>query len=191
MIKFYFLFLLVGLISCSSDEGEVNDDETSASAKEFYLDDTFVQDYGVFYHKEEPFTGTVLDTFENGELELRIVYLDGQENGLSQKWYANGQICWENNYLKGKKEGNQQSWWSNGQIKYEGSSRLDLKEGEQLSWHQNGVMAEAKYYTDGREDGNQKSWNSEGKLISNYTFKNGKRYGIVGRQDCYSVIEAE
>ena len=39
----------------------------------------------------------------------------------------------------------------------------------------------------GYEEGKQKFWNEEGRVINNFTVKNGKLYGVIGRYDCMSV----
>ena len=64
----------------------------------------------------------------------------------------------------------------------------DLLEGEQVSFHENGREAELRHYRGGREEGLQRLRDPEGRVLANYTFRRGRRYGIVGRFDCISMV---
>lgn len=38
----------------------------------------------------------------------------------------------------------------------------------------------------GVEDGCQRSWGFNGEIKANYSVKDGQRYGMIGRKECYT-----
>ena len=65
----------------------------------------------------------------------------------------------------------------------------DKYEGAQLSYFPNGNRWQILNYKNGYEEGKQKSWNESGRVVNNFTVKNGKLYGVIGRYDCMSIIK--
>ena len=63
----------------------------------------------------------------------------------------------------------------------------DVFDGEQVAYYKNGVRSELRHYRAGQEEGTQQIWDGQARLTTNYTVKEGRRYGLVGRFDCVTV----
>ena len=48
--------------------------------------------------------------YDNGQIQLRCNYKDGELNGLCESWYENGQPFESRNYKNGEREGICESW---------------------------------------------------------------------------------
>jgi len=46
----------------------------------------------ILYYKNEPFTGFVVDYYENGNIIYEEEYKDGYKNGAMRQYFKNGQI---------------------------------------------------------------------------------------------------
>ena len=56
--------------------------------------------------------------------------------------------------------------------------------GRQLVFYPNGQKHQESNYLAGNEEGIQRVWNEKGELISNYTIKDKKLYGIISVKSC-------
>ena len=56
--------------------------------------DQLVEINGLSYevNSRTPFTGRLIDFYENGQLEKQEIYQDGALNGSRETYYANGQL---------------------------------------------------------------------------------------------------
>ena len=52
-----------------------------------------------------PFTGAIVETYENGQKSLEEIFQDGKREGKVTSWYENGQLEVEINYQDGKHAG--------------------------------------------------------------------------------------
>jgi antitoxin component YwqK of YwqJK toxin-antitoxin module len=80
-----------------------------------------IEQDGVVYERgaDTPFTGKVVDTFVDGQLQSQVYYKDGLRDGSETTWYNNGQIRTKCNYKNGEKDG----MW----IKFARDGRLQLQ----------------------------------------------------------------
>jgi antitoxin component YwqK of YwqJK toxin-antitoxin module len=62
---------------------------------------------GVLYiiNEEKPFTGIIIDNYENGDIKLKATYKEGKQNGESIGYHENGQISYKATYKDGKMDG--------------------------------------------------------------------------------------
>lgn len=141
---------------------------------------------GVLRYHGRPFSGHVVE-HDGDSLRSLTPYVDGKQHGVVQGWYPDGSPSYRRIYRRGHREGTHHGFWPDGSPQFVYHYAHDLFEGEQVAFYKNGVQAELRHYSEGREDGQQKFYDGTGRLIGNYTFRNGKRYGIVGRFDCVSM----
>jgi hypothetical protein len=146
---------------------------------------------GVIYHQGRPFSGTLTEAHENGQLKSQTEYFSGRKHGKSEEWYADGQRHSIRYYKAGKKEGRHFGWWPNGQLKFGYFFVNGEHHGELREWHENGQLAALFHYQNGKEAGEQKAWRENGKLYINLVVKNGKRYGLFKPQPCFTVKDDE
>ncbi|MCH1478554.1 MAG: toxin-antitoxin system YwqK family antitoxin, partial [Crocinitomicaceae bacterium] len=135
-MKYLFLFLLVGLVSC----GDVNEE------------------------LKEKGKHTIKKHFDTGEI-LEEQYLNGKKEGISKKWYKNGKLKSEANYKGGKKEGPCKNWYSNGQLKSEFVYKDGKYDGIHREWHENGQLKSKRNYKRGKQYGIWRMWYENGQLV--------------------------
>jgi antitoxin component YwqK of YwqJK toxin-antitoxin module len=145
--------------------------------------------------KNNKLEGTWLRFHENGNIQIKENYKDGEKNGL-QEWYdENGQLDEKGNYQDGKQDGRWESFfkdgktnilsnWKNGielnqtRFKYYESGQLEQRENfkeEELNglyerFYENGQLKETGNYQDGKHDGLWKRFDREGNLIETKEF---------------------
>lgn len=141
---------------------------------------------GVLLVGREPFSGRVEQRIGD-RLVARTPYLHGKQHGVVEGWYGDGSPRHRRIYRDGRREGTHYGYWPDGSPQFVYHYEHDRFEGEQVAFYKNGVEAERRHYREGREDGTQRFYDGSGRLIGNYTFRNGRRYGIVGRMDCTSM----
>ena len=61
-----------------------------------------------------------------------------------------------------------------------------LYSGMYREWYSSGRLYKEIHYTNGADDYGQ-GWRENGKLFMNYVMRNGRRYGIVNSNLCYTV----
>lgn len=141
---------------------------------------------GVWWWKGDMFSGYII-TKEHDVLVEQIPVLKGKENGVWRQWYSSGKKKSEQLYLDGNREGMHTGWWENGSLRFTSYFVHDNFHGEQLTFFKNGKKWTERHYENGYEEGTQRAWNYEGRMVTNFTIKKGKLYGVIGRFDCMSV----
>jgi hypothetical protein len=141
---------------------------------------------GVLLWRGSPWSGQVQE--HAGPRVTRTTgYLDGLRHGDMRVWHANGTLAQQRFFRHGKREGVHRGWWPNGRLQFVRQYHHDEYDGEQQAFYETGAAFETRHYRDGHEDGQQTQWTASGRVLANYVFKGGKRYGIVGRFDCVTV----
>lgn len=126
---------------------------------------------------------------DSGVLVAKLPIIDGKENGVALGWYKNGKKRYELNFLNGNREGTHKGWHPNDTLSFSYFFHEDKYEGEQNTYFPSGNRWQSLHYVNGYEEGKQKSWNDSLRVVNNFTVKNGKLYGVIGRYDCMSVIK--
>ncbi|AUD05142.1 toxin-antitoxin system YwqK family antitoxin [Spirosoma pollinicola] len=141
-----------------------------------------------WYYKGTVFSGYMVEKEKDGLIVYRLPILDGQENGLAKGWYNTGETLLERRFVDGKKEGLFKQWWPNGHLRYVFHYRYDQYHGPQLVFFPDGTKREESRFTLGEQDGPQQVWNKEGQLVSNYTIRNKRAYGLIAFKSCLPVM---
>jgi antitoxin component YwqK of YwqJK toxin-antitoxin module len=125
------------------------------------------------------------------EKDKRIVYqlpiVAGKENGLAMAWYNSGEKLLERIFVDGKREGIFKQWWPNGHYRYLFHYKNNQYHGTQMVFFPDGKKREVNNYQFGQLEGVQSTWNEAGVLISNYTIRDKKLYGVIAVKTCMPV----
>ena len=115
MNKILIILSLVLLASCSPKEVPPSD---------------LVERQGIQYevNSQTPFTGIVVDYYENGQLWTKVNGKDGKEDGLYEKYHENGQLRIKGNLKDGKLDGLTERYDENGQLK----DKICFKNGKEV-----------------------------------------------------------
>ena len=78
----------------------------------------FLISHGIYYHQNtnQLVTGIVDRFHENGQLEERTNYIDGEPDGLSEWFHENGQLRTRGNFIDGERDGLSESFDRNGNL---------------------------------------------------------------------------
>jgi len=106
---------------------------------------------GITYHQDtnEPVTGIVEEFWDNGQLQFRQNYRDGERDGF-QMFHENGQLEVMVNLKDGKFDGLMEYFHDNGQLETRGN------------------------YKDGKEEGLFEMFDEDGNLTTTETYRNGE-----------------
>ena len=113
---------------------------------------SYLQDRGgVWYEKntEVPFTGVLVETYDDGQKWIEKHYKDGKGDGVSTIWYENGQKKVEGNWTSGKWNGLWTHWDENGQKRSEGNNKDGENDGTWTYWDKDGNITSTKTWKDG------------------------------------------
>jgi len=120
-----------------------------------------------------PFTGDVIEHFENGKVKGRGQFKKGLVNGLRIMNYESGNKHMEKNYSEGQSNGKNTEYYENGAIKQEG----DFKNGKEIGtwkiYYESGKLNALLNFSDGAQQGDYYEYSKERKLTTQYYFVNG------------------
>ena len=139
----------------------------------------------LWYYKNVPLNGYIIEKSNNGkDILYQLPVIDGTEEGQAFGRYNTGEKLLIRNYKKGKIEGVFTQWWPNGNERYLFNYKNDKMDGRQLVFYPDGQKHQESNYAEGNEEGIQRVWDETGQLISNYTIKNKKLYGVISVKSC-------
>jgi antitoxin component YwqK of YwqJK toxin-antitoxin module len=191
-IKYCFIVSLL-IAACDSNMKQGLDKPSQAQATSKIMipdlvknstDKAFRLNQDTLFYDNLKYSGLVYTLYNAKDTMLVASYLNGVEEGLQKKWYANQQIASERNYHAGKKIGKHIGYWENGQPQFEFYFEDGEHHGVAKEWYQNGQAYRTFHYEHGYEQGSQKMWWENGIIRANYVVKNGRRYGLIGLKLC-------
>ena len=186
MVKTYILLVAVLFCACKKPI-------SSKLLKEvplFYVNANnalFQMHQDTLYFNSKKFSGHLFLLYQNGDTALLKPYLNGLEEGITKRWYANKQLAEQRLYIDGKKEGIHAGWWENGYKKFEFAVSNDEYTNEFKEWSNSGLLIKYFHYKNGQESGSQKLFYENGKVRANYVIKDGRRFGLLGTKNCSNV----
>lgn len=141
---------------------------------------------GVYYYRQQLFSGTITDSYETGAKHHEINCYQGKEEGWTIMYYASGKIAEKRYYQAGEKDSVHTGWWENGSLRFEYHFSKGLYNGNYKEWYSSGAAYKHVHYTNGADEWG-KGWRENGKLFMNYMVREGRRYGIVNSNLCYTL----
>ncbi len=139
---------------------------------------------GILYYGGQPFSGRLVERYDDGATKSVMPYDEGKAHGLAQGWYPGGVSMYERLYEAGEKEGMHTGWWEDGRLKFVYHFKNDLHEGNAQTWFRDGALYRDFNYQNGKEAGQQRMWNEDRTIKANYVIKDGRRYGLLGSKPC-------
>ena len=115
--------------------------------------DVYEGDIGIWFYKDQPFTGWAVAKFGNGRLERKEFLQTGLQHGLTQTWYESGQLRVESNWHYGLPDGLEVMWHENGSVyvmNYWQRGMILIKK----AWDENGASMKVEGWN---EDGTPKA----------------------------------
>lgn len=190
-MRFLFVYLIVLAVACreTSTPGKTATEERRLSipAVKVSRNDTALQLVnGIWFLQRHPFSGTIETRYESGQLWISQQVYGGREEGIMRAYYENGGQQALRFYHLGEKDSVHRGWWSNGQLQYEYHFRNGDYEGDYKEWYPSGKLMKHIVYHKGKEQWG-KGWRENGKSYMSFVIRNGRLYGLVNPNLCYSL----
>ena len=186
-------FVLLGLL-CAFGLSYANHSVPGEFVAEFKIDAKdarLLHQDGMLYFDGQPFSGMLIERYDNHRRKSETGYRKGKMDGLQQTWFSNGAKKTRRFYKGGRKHGLHQGWWLNGGQQFEYHFVNGKYDGEQLQWYANGQLAQQFFYEDGIEVGTQQAWRENGKLYINLVIIDGRKFGVFKAKPCFTVKDGE
>lgn len=104
-------------------------------------------------NQQDPFSGTVVRRYPDGQKSRKGKYLDGLQSGSWTSWHRTGEIQGYSTYNRGLLDGEAISFYPNGQKARQGSYAAGQPVGEHAAWMENGEILEKGSYKNGKKHG--------------------------------------
>ncbi|MES2003248.1 MAG: hypothetical protein V4450_01910 [Bacteroidota bacterium] len=141
---------------------------------------------GVWFYGSQPFSGTIEIKFLNERIRSHQQFLRGREEGRMEAWYEDGSKEALRFYHEGEKVGVHTGWWPNGHLRYAYHFSNGSYEGDFREWYASGKPLKHLIYHNGKEESG-KGWRENGKPYMSFVVKDGRLYGLVNPNLCYSL----
>lgn len=141
---------------------------------------------GYYYFRKKLFSGVIVEYDSYNNIHRRTGYWQGKEEGVACTYYPGGSLCEERHYHAGEKDGVHTGWWENGNLRFEYHFLNGGYDGDWKEWYSNGQVYKFLHYTKGIDEWG-KGWRENGKLYMSYVMKDGRRYGLINPNLCYTV----
>jgi antitoxin component YwqK of YwqJK toxin-antitoxin module len=122
--------------------------------------------------------------YENGQILVEAIYMDGKLEGEYKSYYENGRLWEQKFYRNGVENGEYKQWHDNGQIKEQVTYQNGKLEGEHKVWFKNGQLHWRLFYQNGVLEGEYKSWYDNGCRLEHVFYQNGKMRGKFRHWNC-------
>ncbi|EOR95881.1 putative exported 24-amino acid repeat protein [Arcticibacter svalbardensis MN12-7] len=189
-MKFIAFLILLSLTACDQKKQSKGQSAVKVAPKVYILvtDTALHNQNGTWMYKGKKANGYIIE--QNAEVITgKLPVVDGKENGIAYGWFETGEKRYERNFKNGNRDGVHKIWYKNGKLAALNFFIDDKFEGEQKGYFKSGNLWQSLQYANGYEEGKQKTWNDSGRVVNNFTVKNGKLYGVIGRYDCMSVMQ--
>lgn len=177
--KSIWLLLITGLMGCHSCK------QTQLNVQNY--DSELVQQEGTWYYHQKLFNGYRVESARDGKILYQLPIVDGKASGEALGWYNTGEKMMCRHFKDGLPEGIFEQWWPNGNYRYRFYYSKGKMNGQQLVFYPTGEKRQESNFLNGIVEGVQRNWDENGDLVSNYTIKNKKLYGIISIRSCIPV----
>ena len=121
-----------------------------------------------------PYTGAIIEYFDNGKVKGKGEFKDGLVHGLRTMYYENGNKSLERTYLNGISDGPSIEYYPNGQVKQEANFKNGKDDGIFKVYYEDGQIHAILTFSNGVQQGDYFEYTLDGKLKAQYYFVNGK-----------------
>ena len=132
----------------------------------------YIDGYVISKETDEPYTGSYIRYFDNGQKEMEGHITDGIRDGFWSYWDRKGQKSGEGRWIDNIKDGKWKFWYSNGNLKSEVTYVNNKSEGLLTHYHENGQKMFEVNMKEGSREGYMAWWHENGSIKSEENFKN-------------------
>lgn len=141
---------------------------------------------GVWYYHHQLFSGTMKSFYSSNKIKAIQRFYMGKEEGLLTTFYETGKLDSKRYYHLGEKDSINSGWWPNGTPRFEYRFRNGMYDGDFKEWYVSGKPLKHIVFQDGNEM-RGKGWRENGKVYMSFEMRDGRLYGVVNPNLCYSL----
>jgi hypothetical protein len=141
---------------------------------------------GVYYLKGQLFSGYLKSFHGNGIVKAVQSFHQGKQEGWAYEYFENGKPLSKRYYHLGEKDSVHTGWWDNGNTRFVYHFKNGVYDGSFEEYYYIGKPLKKISYYNGN-DSFGTGWRENGKIFMNYIMKDGRRYGVMNAQPCYSL----
>lgn len=123
------------------------------------------------------------ERYPTGDVYRISHFVDDKLDGFQYEYGIGAHLRARSHYRQGIKEGRQAGWYLDGSRRFEANFRAGILEGVQTEWHQNGAVFREQVFVHG-EEVSRKVLYAGSEIFSNYTRRDGRKYGVDGGSLC-------
>jgi len=138
------------------------------------------------YFRDDLYSGIILERDSAGAIISRQSYYQGREEGWSEWYYPSGKINARRYYHLGEKDSVHTGWWESGQPRFEYQFHKGHYEGWFKEWYASGNRLKEIWY-EGGEEKRGTGWRENGKCYMSFEVRNGRLYGLINPNLCYTL----
>lgn len=142
---------------------------------------------GVYQYKGIAYAGAIETYYPNSkQLQMLQTYYNGKEEGWLNTYFPNGAKENKRYFHLGEKDSVHCGWWPNGNLRFEYHFSKGNYHGDFKEFYASGKPLRFVQYNNGF-DIEGKGWRENGKPFMSYVNKDGRRYGLLNAQPCYTL----
>lgn len=140
---------------------------TSAAATEPLHSDGIERRGDLFYEvgKDQPASGVVIVTYDDGSRKLEQPLKDGKQVGTQKQWHEDGVQKAEIKFRDGKLHGYSTWWYPNGMTRVWLGFRDGKLHGRGMFWYENGRVKSDGEFRNGEAVGKHAFWDANGRRL--------------------------
>ena len=141
---------------------------------------------GLYYYQQLPFSGHIIERYDDTAIRQDRSFYEGREEGWQLGYYPDGKPAEKRYYHHGEKDSVHTGWWPGGHLRFEYHFSKGNYHGDFKEWYAGGQPYKHLHYTHGTDDSG-KGWRENGKVYMSYVTRDGRRYGLINANLCYSL----
>lgn len=134
-------------------------------------------------YENKPFTGYLIESYNNGKPKTWITMKGGQANGSWQEWLENGNLRYDANWKEGKAQGLWKYFHDNGVLRYEEAYIMDIPNGISRAYYNSGALQHDFFFLNGKKQGAWSYYSETGILLKKEIYENGELISTTEKQD--------
>jgi antitoxin component YwqK of YwqJK toxin-antitoxin module len=123
---------------------------------------------------DQPYSGYLVETYQNGKPKTWITMKNGLANGLWQEWLENGNLRYNAYWKAGKGHGLWQYFHDNGSLRYEEAYLDDIPNGISRAYYNNGQLMQDSFWLKGKKHGVWSYYSETGVLLKTEIYDNNE-----------------
>lgn len=189
-MRIIFFICTITIFSCSNPVEKESDkalQPITISNKSILSTDGLLRlENGIYKYKNQLFSGFIQTNYPTGKTQSIQSFYNGKDEGWANAFFESGNKQSSRFYHLGEKDSVHTGWWNNGNIRFIYHFKNGMYNGDFKEFYVDGKPLKQIFYINGKDSCGQ-GWRENGKPFMNYVTRDGRRFGLMNTQLCYSL----